>query len=559
MDTEPKPALRDALRSRDFRAMLGAYALSRAGDFLYNVALVVVVLERTGRPAYVSALIALKIAPYVLLTPFAGVLADRVDRVRLMVASDLVRAGCMAALAVAVAVRAPVVAVVAVATLAGVAGTPHLSAFTATLPTVLRERDLAGGNSLVAGVEYVAMVAGPAGAAALLVVGSDTVPFVLNAGSFVVSALLLSGVRRRGAVRAAQPDRSSAAATGVLAELRQGVDALRSDRNLLVLSLCLVAVAVAYGFELVYLVLVSDRLLGTGTAGVGLLEAAVGLGGVLGVGAAARLATSRRPRAVVAGIVLCSTLPLALLSVVDRPSVALALLLVEGGASVVLDVVLVTTMQRVVAPERLALVDGLLGALGTAGVLVGTLLAAPVLAVAGLRPALVLAGAVPAGLALLGLVSSRRLDTASRDVGQALAPAVDALHRSRAFFGLAQDRLERLAARAVEERVAAGTTVVRQGEPADAFFVLVDGVCSAAVDGSTVATMTAPDFFGEIGLLQRRARTATVVAVSDAVLLRVSAADFLDAVSARPAVTPLAAALDRRLATALPAGTDGRL
>lgn len=554
MVQDRKPSLRDALASADFRGMLAAYTVSRAGDFLYNVALVVIVLERTGSPSYVALLATLKILPYVVLTPFAGLLADRVDRVRLMVTSDLARAGCMVVLALLVAGSAPVLAVVLVATLAGVAGTPHLSCFTATLPGVLPERHLAGGNSLVGAVEYVAMVAGPAGAAVLLVLGPDPVPFLLNAGSFLVSALLLGGVKRRGRVEqprgetTPEPQEGRAGSARVLMELRQGVESLRGDRNLLALSLCLVAVAGTYGFELVYLVLVSDRQLGIGTSGVGILEAAVGAGGVLGVGLAARLATSGRPRAVLVGIVVFSTIPLALLALVDDLALALPLLLVEGAASVALDVVLITTMQRVVAPERMARVDGIIGSLATGGVLLGSLLAVPLLATIGLRPALVVAGVVPAALALAGLAVSRRLDAGARGTGERLAPVVAALSDSGAFTGVPRDRLERLAGEVVRQLVPAGGAVLRQGDAADALYVLETGRCSVRVDGAEVSQMEAPDFFGEIGVLQGRPRTATVVALTDCDLLRVSGADFLAAIQAGPIPTPLSAKVEQRLA-----------
>jgi MFS family permease len=550
--------LRLALSHGDFRAMLAAFAVSRAGDFLFNVALVVVVLDRTGSPAYVAALVALRLAPFVLLTPVAGLLADKVDRVRLMVGSDLVRAVLMLLMTGAVAADAPAWSLVALATAMSTAATPYQSSFMATLPSALPERDLPSGNALVSSVEYVAMIAGPAGSAALLLFGPQWVPFAINALTFLVSAALLSGVRRRGQVSDAQRDARQAAHAaagptdapggGVLTELAAGVTAMRSDPVLLALSLSLIAITFTYGFELVYLVLVSDRLIGTGLEGVGVLEALVGVGGVLGSGLAARLAVSDRPRLVVSGVVLLCALPLGVLSVTSSPAIAYVLMLVEGAAAVSLDVVVVTSMQRVVPADRLARVDGILGSLSTGGSLAGNLLAAPLLALVGLRPALLIASAVPTAVALLALSRSGGLDARSKATAEELAPAVDELCRVGLLAGLGQAQLERLAQGAARQSLAAGELLLREGEPADDLYVLVEGSCEALLSGEVVNVVHAPDVLGEIGVLHRRPRTATVRARTDCRLLRLSGHEFAEAVLARPLATPLLESVDARLA-----------
>jgi MFS family permease len=549
--------LRRALLHGDFRAMLAAFAVSRAGDFLFNVALVVVVLDRTGDPAYVAALVALRLTPFVLLTPVAGLLADKVDRVRLMVASDLVRAMLMVSLTGAVAAEAPAWSLVALATVTSTAATPYQSSFMATLPSALPERDLPSGNALVSSVEYVAMIAGPAGSAALLLFGPQWVPFAINALTFLVSAALLSGVRRRGHVSDAQAYARTATRVGtaltdpprkgVGAELAAGVTAMRSDPVLLALSLSLVAIAFTYGFELVYLVLVSDRLIGTGLEGVGVLEALVGVGGVLGSGLAARLAVSDRPRLVVIAVVLFCALPLGLLSVTSSAAVAYTLMVVEGAAAVSLDVVVVTSMQRVVPPDRLARVDGILGSLSTGGSLAGNLLAAPLLTLVGLRPALLIASAVPTAVALAALSRGGRLDARSNAAAEELSPTVDELSQVGLLAGLSHVQLERLAQGAARLSLPAGELLLREGEPADDLYVLVRGSCEALSSGRVVNVVHAPDVLGEIGVLHRRPRTATVRADTDCELLRLSGRDFADAVLARPLASPLLESVDVRM------------
>ncbi len=85
---------------RRWRWLLSGFAVSVIGDYLYSVALVVFLIDRTGSAGWVSAAVIGRLLPYALLSAPAGLLADRMDRRRLMVTLDLVRAGLLAAMAV---------------------------------------------------------------------------------------------------------------------------------------------------------------------------------------------------------------------------------------------------------------------------------------------------------------------------------------------------------------------------------------------------------------------------------------------------------------------------
>src|SRR3954463_2338894 len=89
-----------SLRQRDLRVLFAGLVTSQAGDWLYNLALVAFVYERTGSALWVGITTAARIVPEVVLGPLGGVLADRHDRRAVMIASDLLRAAAMAALAV---------------------------------------------------------------------------------------------------------------------------------------------------------------------------------------------------------------------------------------------------------------------------------------------------------------------------------------------------------------------------------------------------------------------------------------------------------------------------
>src|SRR5689334_16964042 len=90
------------------RRLLAALAVSQLGDWLYNLALLALVYDRTHSVTWTAATTAARVLPVVVLGPFGGVLADRYDRRRLMIASDVVRAAAMALLAVVALTDLPV-------------------------------------------------------------------------------------------------------------------------------------------------------------------------------------------------------------------------------------------------------------------------------------------------------------------------------------------------------------------------------------------------------------------------------------------------------------------
>jgi hypothetical protein len=328
-------------------------------------------------------------------------------------------------------------------------------------------------------------------------------------------------------------------------ELREGVQAFLGNRVVAVLVGCLVAGTLVYGVELVVLVLVSSRLLGTGTEGLGWLLAASGAGGVAGAALSSRLDSARRPRATIAVLVLLTGLPMASLALIRVPVVAYAVLLLEGAAIVALDVLVTTAMQRGVPADVLGRVSGLALSLTAVGTAIGTLAAPAMVAGLGLVPTLLVAGIVPVVLAAAGIARLAGFDSDVERGRRELAPRVRLLEELRLFDGAPRPALERIAAAVEERRVPAGTVVLRQGDPPDDLFVLVEGGLAVDRQDGGVARhvndMTAPDYLGEIGLVERVPRTATVTAATDAVLWRVPGQVFLDAVTAGPELSPLLA------------------
>src|ERR1700733_887283 len=186
--TAKEGSIRSALRYPAFRSLLAGLAVSQTGDWLYNLALVTLVYQRTGSALWAGVATAARVVPMVVLGPLGGAIADRFNRRRVMVACDLIRLVLMLALALAAAARLPVVIVPVLAALATAAGAPYLPATSATTPRLVPEADLPGANAARSAVTALGIIAGPALGGVLLLLGSPALAFAVNALTFGVAA-----------------------------------------------------------------------------------------------------------------------------------------------------------------------------------------------------------------------------------------------------------------------------------------------------------------------------------------------------------------------------------
>ena len=515
-----------------FRGLLVALGISVAGDWLYNVALLVYVYDHTGSAAWVGAATILRLAPYVLFSTAGGALADRVDRRTVMVVSDLLRAALMALLALAAWRSAPALVVVLIAFASTTAGCAYVPAVTAALPAVVPEDQLASANALVKMVEHLAIVLGPAAGALLLVIGPPPLAFLINAGSFAVSAVLVA----RLSALPAPPEDDSFAGQSTLARMAAGLQTLGRSSVGRALAGCMMVASCIYGAETVLLVLAAQSRLGTGSTGVGYLFAALGLGGVLCAGTAGRLAAGADPTAALLVAVFAMGLPLAALALVTSPVLAFLLLAVQGAGNIAVDVVAITALQRALPRQVLAGVMGVVEALYIGTTLLGAVLAPILVGAAGLRLTLLLTGVVLPVTVLTTLPALRRAGALARRRLAEIGPVADLLGRLAIFTGVPRASLELLAGSAQDVSVPAGTEVIRQGDPATDLYVVRSGTLDVVARGEGMATparintLTTGDYFGEIGLLRGIPRTAGVRATQDCSLVRLDGRAFLDVV-----------------------------
>ena len=541
------------LRHRDFRLLMSAFATSCAGSWAYNVALAVFVFEQTQSLTWVAAATIGRFVPSLVLGAYGGVLAERFERVRLMTVVDVISAVWMLLLALVAVLEGPVLLAIALAGLTSISGAVYEPAVAAITPQTVPERDLAAANTLRNVVDNVAVIGGPALGALLLLAGPAALVFAVNAASFAVSAVIV----RRMSVRSRPVDVTEGGTVGPLQQMLVGFRAIGSSATATLLVLYSVVASFVYGVDTVQFIELSREQLGTGANGYGYLLAGLGVGGVLAAGLVNRLAAAPRLGGVIllGMVVYCG--PTLLFLFVTSPVAAFGIQGVRGAGTLVVDVLAVTALQRSLPPDLLGRVFGAFFTAVLAAISLGALVTPVAIGVLGLDASLWLAGGLLPALCLLGVPWLRRMDDANVASVAALEPRIEALGRLGIFAEASRPVLERLARMSIEQAVPAGTTLIREGAEPDAFYALLDGEMAVRSRGEGTSEVELPTmrdgaWFGEIGLLQRIPRTATVTATRDSRVLRISGEDFLSSLSDAPASTALLEGARSRLARTHP-------
>jgi predicted MFS family arabinose efflux permease len=527
------PGLLSCLRHRDYRRLIAAFTLSDIGTWAYNVALAVWIYDATGSVSWVAASTVCRFVPALVFSSYAGVVADRIEKIRLMSVTDLTFAGLMAALATLMMLDGPVWAVLAIAAISSTLGTVYDPAAAGMTPLVVPERDLASANAFRNTIDNVTVIAGPAMGALLLLTGPPEVAVWINAATFALSAALVSSVRARSSA----VDVTEGGEQGVLTQMLVGARAILSSPTVAVMVGYSVLATLVFGIDTVLFISVSDEILGTGPDGYGYLLAGLGVGGIL----ASSLVTRVESRPALGPVIIAGMagycLPTLVLLVSESPTVAFAAQVLRGASTLVVDVLAVTAMQRALPSDVVARVFGAFNTLMLAAILVGSVGMSWVIAAFGVDAAIWVAGAGTFGLSLLGLPWLREMDRLGRERRQALAPRIVLIESLDLFEQVPDGGLSQLASAAEEVDVSAGTAVVRQGEPANAFYIVASGRLSVSATSSSGERIAAPDlgpgdYFGEIGLIEQIPRTADVVASTDVSLLRIEGSEFLDILTA---------------------------
>ena len=408
----PTAPFRIAFQSRNVRLLLTGLGASEAGDWLYNLALLALVYDRTGSSTWIALTTAARILPVVVLGPLGGALADRVDRRVLMIGADIVRAAGMAILAAVAALHGPMVAVPALAALCSAASVVYAPSVLAVLPRLVDDDGLAAANASRVSITCLCVVAGPAFGAVLLLFGSPAIAFAVNGATFLVGGAIVSLLPREALRRPVAA--ADAPPATLVSGIRSGWAALRGYGDSLTLVGADFIASAVYGSLTVLFVLLGDRF-GLGAGGYGYLIAALGGGSVLGTGLASSAAGAERPVRALGIAVVAIGAPLPLLAFAGGLPAAIALAGIVGAGSIVTEVVADTCLQRELPADTFASAYGLVLPASLAGIVVGALLAPLSVALVGLNGTFVVLGAVTIGYGTLALARSgdRRLVVAA--------------------------------------------------------------------------------------------------------------------------------------------------
>jgi MFS family permease len=534
---------RAALRTRDLRLLVSAFLADQAASWSYSVVLVAYVYGRTGSTAWITVMASSRWIVGMLISAYAGVLADRYDRAKLLVASAAVSAVIALGMAWLVASNAPLLALVASSVVLTIASSPTRPASGALIPEVVTEKDLVAANGIFAFLESLIVVIGPGVGGLLLLTGEPVFGVLLNAASFVVSGLLYARLRVRSRGGAEHGGKA-------WAQWRAGVVALGHHRKALVLTMFLTLDSAAIGGAGILNAPLSVHL-GGGTTGYSVLIAANAFGGVIAAGLANKLAGSSTLAKVIMGSIVLECVPFYLSVYAHVIPIGAALQVLSGVGMVIVDVLAFTALQRDLPRDVLGRVLATVDALILGGTVLASFLATALYSAFGLTWALGIIGLGFPLIALFGLPAIMAVDRAAADEVDRLRPRVELLERLDLFTGSVRSTIEMLAASAEEQVVPAGTTIISQGDPADALWILVEGRLgvSIEVDGvrRELPPVDAPGYVGELGLLHGAPRSATVLTSADSTLLRIGGEDFLSALDMAQASQSLLSLAGERL------------
>jgi MFS family permease len=499
-----------------------AYIAFNAAEWATWIAMLVFAFGRGGIVAS-GAVAVIQLVPSAIFAPLGATFADRYGRHRVLVISYAAQAAAMGATAIALQLDLPLAAIYGLAAVAATSITLTRPAQSGLLPALAATPDtLTAANGALGAIESGGILAGPLIAGVLLSVGGAGVVYAAMAVALAAGALIVAGIQ------ASPPRAGPSAPSGPPIGLR----ALAVDRSVLGLVGVLATESIQIGALDVLFVAFALGALAIGDAGVGLLNGAVGLGGVAGAAATGAL-VRRRSLSVwlLAGAVVWGA-GLAALGAAPPVVVVFAIVIAAGAGRGVMDVSGRTLLQRAAPAAVLARVFGILEGLQMAALAIGAALAPLVVQTLGLPAAFVLGGVIAPLTCAAAWRWLPRGDAANRIPARQL----DLVEHVPAFARLPRISMERVARALVPVAAAPGETIVREGDTGDRFFLIDTGEIEVSIAGTYVRTLRAGATFGELALLHDIPRTATARAKGEARLFALDRDEFLAATSAATAL-----------------------
>ncbi len=592
-------AYRTIAGNRNLVRLYSGEFVSNIGDWLYLVALLVIVYRESSDPLLLGIVGGARIIPYVVLSVPAGFIIDRFDRRAILIVTDIIRGLAMVGMAANTFLDGPVVVTVGLAIFATCFAVFFRPTIGAYLPSLVRdESELGPANSVYATLGEVTFIIGPA-IGGLIIAATDLGwAFVINAVSFLAPVVILLGMptNRPGEARVAAEPADSAPAATVSADAAAAaasdadapaasvagsesdaagdaegqpapatpatdptVPAIPSVRDIIrpVAGIAILDTVSGFlwgGLSVAIVILAVDRL-GAGEDATGFLWAAVGVGGVIGaVGSSSIVLRPNLGPSMLFGAAVLAVGFVGLGLVTDLGPALVAMVVIAAGA-LLAEVVNTTILQRIVPDVIRGRTLGVMQTFSTLTYAAGSFLVPILFTTLGAQVLLPVGGAaifVAAIVCFILVGPAFKLSAAT----EAAAETLGRVAGLPLFAGVSPAALEVAVGRLMPIDVGAGTVVIREGDPADRFYIIESG--RFAVDQRDPGTgldrrlrvMGPDEVFGELGLMHSAPRSAMVTAETDARLLALDGQDFLELLNAGPEVS--GRMLERYRASAAP-------
>ena len=512
-------SLSRVLRNPDIRALELSWTVGVGVDWAILVVALVVAYDAGGAVA-VGLVSLFRMLPAMVVNILVD--ATRAPRPeRVLVAVNLLRAAGAAVVAAAIVVDQPIVVYLAVAG-ASAAGALVRPTTLALLPSVaVRPEDLVAANTAGALGESLGTFAGPL-ITGLVVASSGPAPAAaIAAAGGVIAAALVVRVTVAAAARPAPATRSHGL------PLLAGIRELLRRRPAAVLMLSFGVQVTVRGALTTFIAILAIEVLGMGDAGVGILGAAIGAGGIIGAVFAVAMGTGGRLAGMFATALVAWGAPFVLIGVAPSPGLALIALGITGVGNALLDVSGITLLQRGVSSPSRGAVFAVLEVMASIGISIGALIGSAMVTTIGVERALVITGIALPITAVLGWPWIRRLD----DEGVLPERQARLLRGIPLFAPLPLAALERIADGMEPVHFAPGQPIMTQGEEGDTYVMVESGRVLVTIDGAPSHEQGPGDGVGEIALLRSVPRTATVTALEPVEGFEVDCHTFVDAVT----------------------------
>ena len=513
-------------RNPDLRRVQLAWAAMSFATWAYAIGLGVYAFDIAGA-AGVGLVALLRLLPGALAAPFAGLMGDAYSRRRVLIVSAAATALVLAVSAFAAgADGAPAVVFVA-ATAFALVSAAYLPVQAAILPLLSRTpQELSAANVVLSAMDNAGFVAGALGAGVLLAVSGPEAVFAVAAALAAVATVLVFRVapdERPAYVEEPEPGQ-------VVRQTLSGASAILADPGLRLLVATLTSLSFFEGMVDVLVVVAALELLDLGEGSVGYLNAAWGVGALAAGGATAMLLHRGKLAIGIGAGSLVVGGAAVLMAVWSAPLVAYAVWLLFGAGFTLVEVAGKTFLQRLASDEVLARVFASQETLRLAAAALGSIAAPLLVAMFGVKGALLAAGAVMPLFAAGRWAALKAFET-----GMPVDRGRFTLLRSNAIFQpLPVATLQRVCQDMVPLEVDRGTEVITQGARGDRFFLIAAGEVAVFKDGVLCAREGAGQSFGEIALVRDVPRTATVRASCRTSLLALGRDQFISAVTGYP-------------------------